>query len=344
MLALSVAVIPLATAGSAIPGSGPADPGHGPGVDDVETTDAAGPERNGTAMGTDGVLLYVDVAENGSARWQVEYRTRLDDRSDAAAFERLRRDLETDAATPNDGFFERIRRTVESAENATGREMTGTGFAVETTVRRIPREYGVVVYSFRWHGFASTADGELRVGDALEGFFLGSGERLVLSWPDGYELAAVDPAPDARRDHTVTWRGPTAFGSDGPRVRLAEPAWTGSRVLPVGAALVGLGLVGVWSLRRRDGVPLTSLVARSSGDDGEDPELLSNEERVVRLLDERGGRLKQQAVAEELGWTEAKTSYVVSGLREDGRIRSFRIGRENVLSLPESSDSGRSDA
>ncbi len=48
--------------------------------------------------------------------------------------------------------------------------------------------------------------------------------------------------------------------------------------------------------------------------------------------------MKQQAVVEELGWTDAKTSKVVSGLREDGRLESFRLGRENVLSLPEADD------
>ncbi|MFA9504041.1 helix-turn-helix transcriptional regulator [Natrinema sp. H-ect1] len=71
---------------------------------------------------------------------------------------------------------------------------------------------------------------------------------------------------------------------------------------------------------------------------GVDTELLSNEEQVLRLVKERGGRMKQQAVVEELDWTDAKTSKVVSGLREDGKLESFRLGRENVLSLPEVDD------
>ncbi|OLZ42555.1 hypothetical protein A6E15_17010 [Natrinema saccharevitans] len=75
-----------------------------------------------------------------------------------------------------------------------------------------------------------------------------------------------------------------------------------------------------------------------------DPELLSNEEQVLRLVKERGGRMKQQAVVEELDWTDAKTSKVVSGLREDGELESFRLGRENVLSLPEVDDGIVSDS
>ncbi|MFB6268900.1 MAG: helix-turn-helix transcriptional regulator [Halobacterium sp.] len=64
-------------------------------------------------------------------------------------------------------------------------------------------------------------------------------------------------------------------------------------------------------------------------------ELLSNEERVKRFLREQGGRAKQQAVVEAMGWTEAKTSQVVKDMRENDELESFRIGRENVLKLPD---------
>lgn len=70
-------------------------------------------------------------------------------------------------------------------------------------------------------------------------------------------------------------------------------------------------------------------------DDDVPVELLSNEERVLRLLHRNGGRVKQQDVVSELGWTEARTSQVVSGLRDEGKLESFRLGRENVLRLPE---------
>jgi hypothetical protein len=66
-----------------------------------------------------------------------------------------------------------------------------------------------------------------------------------------------------------------------------------------------------------------------------DRELLSNEEQVLRLVEANGGRMKQKRVAEELGWTAAKTSQVVTGLRDEGDLDGFRLGRENVLSLPD---------
>jgi hypothetical protein len=66
-----------------------------------------------------------------------------------------------------------------------------------------------------------------------------------------------------------------------------------------------------------------------------DDDLLSNEEQVLRLVEANGGRMKQKQVAEELDWTAAKTSQVVTGLRDEGDLDGFRLGRENVLSLPD---------
>ncbi|WP_435093739.1 helix-turn-helix transcriptional regulator [Halorubrum sp. N11] len=66
-----------------------------------------------------------------------------------------------------------------------------------------------------------------------------------------------------------------------------------------------------------------------------DDDLLSNEEQVLRLVEANGGRMKQKRVAEELDWTAAKTSQVVTGLRDEGDLDGFRLGRENVISLPD---------
>lgn len=54
--------------------------------------------------------------------------------------------------------------------------------------------------------------------------------------------------------------------------------------------------------------------------------------------------MKQGQVAAELDWTAAKTSQVVTGLRDDGRLDGFRLGRENVLSLPDAGDDDTADA
>lgn len=74
----------------------------------------------------------------------------------------------------------------------------------------------------------------------------------------------------------------------------------------------------------------------TADDDTTPPEeLLSPHERVVRIVEDNGGRMKQADVTEALDWSAARTSQVVGDLRDDGAIESFRLGRENVLRLPD---------
>ncbi|MFB6253868.1 MAG: helix-turn-helix transcriptional regulator, partial [Halobacteriaceae archaeon] len=40
-------------------------------------------------------------------------------------------------------------------------------------------------------------------------------------------------------------------------------------------------------------------------------------------------------IVDQLDWTEAKTSQVVNDMKEQNEIEVFRIGRENILRLPE---------
>ncbi|MFC4542735.1 helix-turn-helix transcriptional regulator [Halosolutus amylolyticus] len=69
--------------------------------------------------------------------------------------------------------------------------------------------------------------------------------------------------------------------------------------------------------------------------DDVDPELLSDEERVHRLLKRNGGRMKQGSIVTETGWSNAKVSQLLSQMDDDGEIEKLRIGRENLITLPE---------
>ena len=70
----------------------------------------------------------------------------------------------------------------------------------------------------------------------------------------------------------------------------------------------------------------------------EDPSLLSDEERVERLLTENGGRMRQADIVSETGWSDAKVSQLLSEMADGGRIEKLRLGRENLISLPDSDD------
>jgi len=73
----------------------------------------------------------------------------------------------------------------------------------------------------------------------------------------------------------------------------------------------------------------------AADDSGIDPELLSDEERIERLLERNGGRMKQANIVDETDWSNAKVSQLLSSMDEEGRIDKLRIGRENLISFPE---------
>ncbi|WP_277553713.1 helix-turn-helix transcriptional regulator [Halobaculum limi] len=70
----------------------------------------------------------------------------------------------------------------------------------------------------------------------------------------------------------------------------------------------------------------------------EDLELLSDEERVERLLERNGGRMRQANIVSGTGWSDAKVSQLLSAMADEGRIEKLRLGRENLISLADDAD------
>ena len=62
-------------------------------------------------------------------------------------------------------------------------------------------------------------------------------------------------------------------------------------------------------------------------------ELLSDEDHVLQLLEEHGGRMKQVYIVEQTDWSKSKVSMLLSDMEEDGEISKLRVGRENIISL-----------
>ncbi|MDH5019078.1 helix-turn-helix transcriptional regulator [Halobacterium rubrum] len=129
--------------------------------------------------------------------------------------------------------------------------------------------------------------------------------------------------------------GPTADGSAAGAERASAGEASGS----AGASDANGG-AGAGGNGTADGSE--SAGAGSGG--GVDPELLSDEERVERLLAEHGGRMKQSKIVEETRWSTAKVSQLLSSMADEDRVEKLRIGRENLISLPgEGIDSGGED-
>ncbi len=330
-----------------------------PSVTGMTTAQEAGGFAAATQVDADTILLRVDLQPDGSAAWRVEYRLRLDDENATAAFESLEADIERNRSEYEDRFARGMQQTVADAENTTGREMALGTVSVETTTTTLPQEYGVIVYEFVWAGFAVTDGDEIRAGDAIAGLFLDAETTLILGFPADYQVAEVTPEPDERREQAVVWTGRLDFADGEPRILVDQSAapdtttsgtggpdggdgdsGTNFPMIPLLAVIIVLavGGLGGWVYLQNRSPPSTSQAESAASETGPPSDLLSNEERVLQLLEEHDGRIKQQEVATELDWTDAKTSQVVQKLRDEDEIEVFRLGRENVISLPDESE------
>ena len=313
----------------------------------------------------DDIVISIELREDGTGAWSIEHRYRLDDADTEEAFESMQANIEENQSAYVERFADRMEPTIDSAAERTDREMAMENVAVSAEQRSLPQEYGIVTYEFDWIGFAVADDTSITAGDALSGFFLDEETRLVMAWPPGYAVESVSPTPDDERDRSVTWHGPKDFGPGEPELvvvtedHATDPIVGLPAAVLVGAAvLVAVAIIATafWWRTRGTGVaievdtgepgsgtvdeagaPADSIDsdpdrADAAGADEEPSwELLSNEEKVMRLLEERGGRMKQQALVERFDWSDANASQVVRSLREDGKIETFRIGRENVI-------------
>ena len=303
------------------------------------------------APAADNTITRIVVHENGSATWTLQIRTRLetdDNESDYRAFQERFRENESRYI---DDFRAGITGIVGNAREVTGREMEATGFHAETSIQSIPRRWGVVTFEFRWDGFAATDGDALRVGDVFQGgLFIAEGDSLEIVAPDGYRIESADPAPDEAGDGVVTWTGREDFADGRPQVVIAPTGTAGAgsppwQAIAIGAALVGLAAVAALGYRRFGG--RSGGAAAASGDGGtgggataesNDEPLLADEDHVLRLLADRGGRMRQQAIAEELDWSRSKTSRVLGRMDDADQVGKLKLGRENVIALPEESD------
>ncbi|APX97380.1 helix-turn-helix transcriptional regulator [Natronorubrum daqingense] len=309
----------------------------------------------------DEVHINVHLTKDETATFEVDYRYHLEDENNSEeAFEELREEIESNPESYTDAEISDWNDT-RNGDDLEEEVISNENVSVEDN--SAPVHIGHVKFTFEWDSFATVMVDEIEAGSELSGLTLVDDTSLQINAPDDYVLDDAQPSPDSSETDSVEWDGEeTEFGDDEPRVVFIEDDGEEgtttddddelpTRWLAVVAALGLLatgGAVGWWLRHGNDSSSVTDTGSVSpppaggaaTPDDGggPPPELLSNEERVLQLLENRGGRIKQQEVVAELEWTEAKTSQVVGSLREDDEIEVFRIGRENVLAIPDDED------
>jgi uncharacterized membrane protein len=277
----------------------------------------------------------ITVQEDGSAHWQLEYRTLLATESDLAAFDTYIRDLPP-VYLPQ--VQDLMQRSAAQAAVAASRPMAISNVTGNAVVQTSPTgRYGVVIYSFSWSGFAKP-DGSLAIGDAFTGgLYLAKDNTLILRYPYGWTVARAEPGPDDQRDGLV-WYGLRTFGPGEPRVILEKssfplvPASTGIIII-----IVAVGGFLVYHQKKRrteqDGPEEPEGQEEPAADPLSEAAEAGLEERITALLTAQGGELYQSEIVKHLDIPKSTVSSALNNLHRQGFIQKIRKGRENLIRL-----------
>lgn len=311
-----------------------------------------------------------ELRANGDADWTVRTTVPLDIPEERDAFRNYGQRFAAGEASAGPGieFFE---SAASAASTAVDREMLITN--VERSYS-LGTDTGTLQLEFRWTNFLAPEGEGYRLADALltpDGTWLSSleaGQEIRLHTPPNYDIQQSIEARQVNDSLVVT--GPESFDPE-EFVVLYEPASAsgspptsesptpngptpdqgidGVVVWLLGLLFLVIGVLAVW--RWRGGNPIEAVASDDGGPDeaggGQPPshteaeesavdtELLSDEERVETLLEQHGGRMRQAAIVEETDWSDAKVSQLLSRMADEGQVEKLRLGRENVISLPE---------
>lgn len=62
-----------------------------------------------------------------------------------------------------------------------------------------------------------------------------------------------------------------------------------------------------------------------------DDDIVTDENRILRLLIQHDGRVEKSTLVAETGWSEAKVEEVLSSMRSDQQITTIASGRKQVI-------------
>ena len=319
-------------------------------------------------------LVYeISVDEHGNAVWNISAKFPITDDNEAEVFADIAQSFE-DAGNDDILSIDAYEAAVRDLRDTLDRDMSIEN--VDRSVNESD-DRGELRLTFEWRAFAEVVDDRIIVGDVFTSgerdwfSFLRANEYLRIHAPPNH---AIETSGMPVSDRTAWMDGPqeltgdnlrivfvpesqlpTNGGGTGGDVELSAiilPALAGAGIL----LLLAVTILGVAYLRRYQPVvsavegltgteALTGADTQDSDDDESDAssatpdiELLSDEERVLRLIEENGGRMKQAAIVTETDWSNAKVSQLLSEMADNGEIEKLRIGRENLISLPAEDD------
>lgn len=276
------------------------------------------------------VTYKINVNDNGSAQWNVEYRTLLSAEEDIQSFENYSSQLNSKYLIE---FEELMERSVQEASNGTGRNMAARNFKGEAVIQSTPTgKYGVVNYTFLWTDFAGK-DQNINVGDVfVGGLYLSNDNTLIIRYPEDYTVEQVFPQPDMNRDELI-WYGLRSFAKGEPRIVLSKPSFPWTMTIGAAAILFLIAAGAFLITRNKKQEQFEAQILNESIAEIPETEMMDLEDRIMNLLKEKGGSQYQSDIGKQLDLPKSTISSALNQLHERKLIQKVKKGRENLIRL-----------
>ena len=237
-------------------------------------------------------------------------------------------------------FQQKIYDLVDSASTLTNRLMSvdENTLQINTTVIADSK---TTEYSFTWQNFTAFRGNELLIGDVFQvpNFFgqLYGDAALQLNYPSEFTVKSVFPAPYLQQNSDLQWsrtRDLTTNPVDIVLIRGSQSQTNPNNlqlysiIIILVAAGILLSFLNFFILRRRKH-------NITSANQTEFSLLMSEEEKVLKLLKSTGGRIRQSQIIDQLKFSKAKTSQLLGVLEKQGSITRYKNGRDKIVTLKE---------
>ena len=238
-------------------------------------------------------------------------------------------------------FQQKIYDLVDSASTLTNRLMSvdENTLQINTTVIADSK---TTEYSFTWQNFTAFRGNELLIGDVFQvpNFFeqLYGDAALQLNYPSEFTVKSVFPEPYLQQNSDLQWSRTRDLTTNPVDIVLISGSQSQTNpnnlqlysiiIIILVAAGIVLSFVSFYILRRRK----HNIV---SADRTEFSLLMSEEEKVLKLLKSTGGRIRQSQIIDQLKFSKAKTSQLLGVLEKKGSITRYKNGRDKIVTLKE---------
>ena len=279
-----------------------------------------------TASCQDYYVYEVTIRSDGSAIWTINQ------------FSSLSAPVET-----WEGFQQKIYDLVDSASSITHRSMDVDENSLQINTN-ISFESKTTEYSFVWQNFCIVEGNELSFGDVFRvpDFFnqLFGDAAMKLNYPETYSIESVTPSPHEQQDamHTVEWARTQDLTISSTNVILVPSGPLNNDenqnqyifiVLAIVGAGIGISILGFYASKKQKSNNKPNKTANPGH------LIETDEEKILKILKNAGGTMKQSEITDSCRFSKAKTSQLLTALENNGNLARYKKGRDKIVMLKE---------